>query len=82
VLFVLPPASLSFSSGGLADRSDWERVGRLPCIACRFRVSPSSWSSALDLGAQILGALGFLVIALVLLWLEHAAVMGSETLFL
>jgi hypothetical protein len=34
-----PPAPLSPSSGGLAGRSDWERVGRILYIACSVGVA-------------------------------------------
>jgi hypothetical protein len=40
-------------------------------------VLPSSWCGALDLGAQILGVVGFLIVALVLLWSEQAAGRGD-----
>jgi hypothetical protein len=85
-----PPTPLSLSSGGLAGRSVRETGGRSPCIVSSLRVCglgpvsgilPTSWCGALDLGAQILGAVWFLVVALVLLWPEQVAGRGGRRSF-
>jgi hypothetical protein len=85
-VILFPPAPLFLSSSGLAGRSVWEWAGRSPCIVSSFRICslgpvlgvlPSSWCRALGLGAQILRAIGFLIIALMLLWPEQVAMMGD-----